>query len=532
MVAGCYRNIPLDLSIHLKDRRYDMKKIQKTVPMLFLGLLLGSKPILAQDPGNGQQDVVHKLQTRMDELRTQMAEIQSELDALHGPKPAEAIKGAQLTSTPTSTTTQNGSIQSTLPLQTLALQALQLPPEQQRESIGRETSAYQTFSDDPEAAARLYNAPLEPTYPGFFLLPGTQTLLRINGSLKTDFMYDPRPAGVPDAFIPSSIPIPSESSPSNFNASIRESRISADFRIPVNNWGIARMFVQFDFFGSNGATTPRLRHAYAQIHNFLVGQTFTNFMDPDAWPDSLDFQGPNPGLSVRVPQARYTFALGHKGASGSFSVEMPDSDINFQVDGAPAVPVTPAPDGAMRIRYEGERGHVQLASVLRELSVQLPNGGIQESALGWGFSASGALRTFGRDNIVFQVAYGHGISRYVGDTGGLGLDAAPRTETNLSLRALPLFGPYISYQHYWTRNLRSTATFGFVQLQNTDFQPSTTYHKSTYSSANIIWNVVGSLDVGAEFLYGWVEEKSGATASAPRFQITGRYTFVKLHPEE
>ena len=57
---------------------------------------------------------------------------------------------------------------------------------------------------------------------------------------------------------------------------------STDFRIPVSNVGTARMFMQFDFFGSNGATTPRLRHAYAQIANILVGQTFTNFMDPDA----------------------------------------------------------------------------------------------------------------------------------------------------------------------------------------------------------------------------------------------------------
>ena len=131
-----------------------------------------------------------------------------------------------------------------------------------------------------------------------------------------------------------------------------------------------------------------------------------------------------------------------------------------------------------------------------------------------------------------SACYGHGISRYAGDTGGMGLDATPRTETDLSLRALPLFGPYIGYQHWWTRSVRSSATFGLVHLQNTEFQPDTTYHKSTYSSANIIWNPVGSLSFGAEFLYGWVEEKSGAHADAPRFQVTGRYTFVKLHRDE
>jgi hypothetical protein len=75
-------------------------------------------------------------------------------------------------------------------------------------------------------------------------------------------------------------------------------------------------------------------------------------------------------------------------------------------------------------------------------------------------------------------------------------------------------------------------TGGFVQVQNTAFQSGSTYHKSTYSSANLIWNPLGSLDLGAEFLYGRVQEVSGASANDPRFQITGRYTFVKLHPEE
>ena len=47
-----------------------------------------------------------------------------------------------------------------------------------------------------------------------------------------------------------------------------------------------------DFFGTN-STTPKLRHAYGQAKNFLVGQTFSNFMDPDAGADTLDDQGPN-----------------------------------------------------------------------------------------------------------------------------------------------------------------------------------------------------------------------------------------------
>jgi DcaP outer membrane protein len=486
-----------------------MQGTWKTIPLLLFVLLCGARHMSAQEAaGVSQDEAVRKLQTQMDELKAQMAKVQAELDAIHP---------AKLPS--------NGSIVSTPPPP-----IPKLTPQQQQEAIGKATSDHQTFSEDEDAAPRLYNAPLEPTEPGFFLLPGTRTLLRLDGLARTDFIYDPRVSSLTDSFIPSSIPIPAQSGPGNFIASIRGSRIMADFRIPVGERGAARTFVQFDFFGPNGTTAPRLRHFYAQLDNILVGQTFTNFMDPDAFADSLDTQGVNSAVSVRVPQARYSFGLGG-GASAYVSVEVPASSITFSIAGTPATPTSPAPDVTLRFRNEWERGHIQLASVFRDLGVQLPNGP-HETTFGWGVNATSGVEVHGMDNIVLGLAYGHGIARYVGDTAPLGLDAAPRSQTNLSLRALPLFATYGSYQHYWSPAVRSNATFGFVQVQNTDFQPPSTYHKSTYSLVNLIWNPVGSFDVGAEFLYGWVKERSGATANDPRFQITGRYTFVKLHPKE
>jgi hypothetical protein len=273
-----------------------------------------------------------------------------------------------------------------------------------------------------------------------------------------------------------------------------------------------------------------LRHFYAQLDNVLVGQTFTNFMDPDAFADTLDTQGANSGISVRLPQARYSFGLGG-GASAYVSIETPASSIAFSVNGTPAAPFTPAPDGIVRFRKEWERGHIQLASVFRNLGAQIP-GGRRETVFGWGVNTTSGMKVYGQDNFVLGVAYGHGMARYVGDTAGLNVDAAPKRATDLSLRALPVFATYGSYQHYWSPVVRSNATFGFVQLQNTAFQSASTYHRSTYSSANLIWNAVGSLDLGAEFIYGWVKEKGGAKANTPRIQITGRYTFVKLHPRE
>jgi DcaP outer membrane protein len=490
-----------------------MKTVRMMMPLFWFLLVMGAgQQMMAQDAATTQEEAMRKLQSRMDELRAQMTQIQAELDAMHGQKDlSKDVENLK----PVPVPVQTGSIERTLPP---LPPAVPLTLEQQEMAVGKETAAYETFAEESEPVPRLYNAPLEANMPGFFVLPGTQTMLRINGNLKTDLMFDPRPAGVPDSFIPSTIPIPQGSSTNNFNASIRESRFSADFRIPVSNIGTARTFIQFDFFGANGATTPRLRHFYAQLHNILVGQTNTVFMDPDAWPDIIEFQGPTSGLLARIPQIRFTFPLGHR-FSGAISVEQPSSDIAFSVN------------GSMRIRYEGERGHLYLSTVLRELAVRLPNGGQQESTLGWGLNLSSTWRVAGRDTLNYQVAYGNGIARYTGDAAFLGLDAQPRSQTNLTLKALPTFAPWISYQHNWTRSVRSSATFGWLQVPTTEFSPGNTYHKSSYSSGNVIWNPYGSLSFGAEFMYGWVQQKNGEHSNAPRIQFSGRYTFVKLHSE-
>jgi len=304
-----------------------MQNTWVTIPLLLFVLACGAKQTLAQEAA--QQEAIRKLETRMDELKSQMADIQSQLQAIRGEK---APATGSITTTPSAPPAQ-------------------ISPQEQEPAAGKATSDHETFAHDEEDAPRIYNAPLEPDYPGFFHLPGTRTILRIDGSARTDFIYDPRTSALADSFVPSSIPIPSVSGPANFITSIRGSRVSADFRIPVGDRNLGRTFFQLDFFGANGATAPRLRHFYAQFDNILVGQTFTNFMDPDAFADTLDTQGANSAISVRLPQGRYSFALGG-GASAYVSVEVPSSNVSFSVNGTPAVPFTPAPDGTIRFRNE------------------------------------------------------------------------------------------------------------------------------------------------------------------------------------
>jgi hypothetical protein len=473
----------------------------------------------AQTPPSETQE----LRNLVEEMRVQMAKMQAQIDKLTATEPAAPPNQAATASTtpPTSPTRQNGTIKTAEPPR--------VGPTS--EHVGDATATYREFSEDTFAAARFNNVPLDPKYQGFFQLPGTQTILKIGGYFKTDFIYDLKSAGNADSFIPSSFPIPQPIDVQNTTVSIRPTRLSLDFRIPYTKVGEVRFYLEGDFFGTT-STTPRLRHAYAQARNLLIGQTFTNFMDPDAFPDGLDFQGPNGMVSLRNPQFRYGVALSPS-TTFYISLEKPSSDIIFTTAQFTSQPEAPAPDGTIRLRQEFERGHIQVAGLFRSIGAFVSTGPTQKtgSVFGWGINTSLGLNTFGRDNLIFAVAAGHGISRYIQDTSGLGIDAEPESGVTTHLVATPAVGIEASYQHYWTKRLRSSAIYSYAAVNNTDLAAPTTYNHATYTGTNLIWNPGGSLNLGAEFLYGWAMEQSGQKANAPRIQFSAKYSFVKVDPD-
>ncbi len=481
-------------------------RLNKLLPATHIFVLLVAGSALSQGHDSNAAQIV-ALQKQLDALRSQMADVQAALKKLSetgtAPKP-EAVPAGQQT---------GGKEEITAELS-----------RQTKHEVGKAVAAYETYSQDPEAAPRVDNAPLDARYPGYFRLPGTQTLLKIGGYFKTDFIRDLRPAGDVERFIPSSIPVPSSGGTSNSTVSVRPTRLSLDFLIPTEAAGSVRFYVEGDLFGTN-STTPRMRHAYAQVKNLLIGQTFSNFQNPDAGPDSLEFQGPNAQVSIRNPQLRYTIPLAKK-TSLRFSIEKASSDVACKTPEFNALPSNQAPDGTVTFRHDMDRGNIQFSGLFRDVGAYLPNG-VSDSAFGWGVHISGSLKTVRKDTVVYQVAYGHGIERYLNDTSGLGIDATVISAENPRLRAVPVVATYGAYQHFWLDKLRSSVIYGFVQTENTPFQPGSAFHQSNYSSTNLIWNPLGSLNVGAEFVYGWVVKKDGSSGNAPRLMLSAKYNFVK-----
>ncbi len=63
-------------------------------------------------------------------------------------------------------------------------------------------------------------------------------------------------------------------------------------------------------------------------------------------------------------------------------------------------------------------------------------------------------------------------------------------------------------------------------MNNRSFQALTAFSSSQYYSLNFIWNPAGSLNVGAELLYGRNKTFDGNSANDTRIQFSVQYDLV------
>jgi len=466
-----------------------------------------------------------ELKASLEAMKQSMAEMQKKIDRLErenqaqkqrtaavkttAPEPKER-RGAE-TSTTTTTVDQYGN-----QVVTIAPTAVTI------EGHASEIKDRPALDDQQEAAPRPNDLILDPKYRGFVPIPNTPVLIKFNAKPRVDFTDDPQNTGNPDRFVPAQIPVEGDffkGGGNQFNVNSKGSQLSIDVRAPELP-GSPRFYYQNDFFGSGGGELPfRVRQLYGQIYNLVVGQTFSVFEDPDAWPDTVDYEGPNSAVFARRPLIRYQLPLNKKWQL-NFGLEKPGAEVDTSID-SDAHQVNHAPDGGLNVRWEDSKiGHVQFGAIFRDIGVKGPIAGNQ-STLGWGLNLSSSLNVFEGDSVQTQLTYGEGLFRYFNDD-FVNNDAAFDSSGNLE--AIPAFGAMIGYTHKWSDTLRSTASYGYVHLDNQVSQGPDAYHQTHYASLNLIWQARKRLSVGFEGLYGHKEEKNGADGDAFRLQLSLLYS--------
>jgi hypothetical protein len=370
-------------------------------------------------------------------------------------------------------------------------------------------------------------------FPGSFRIPGTDAALKIGGQVRFTGVNSLDAIGSEDRFVTSSIPIAGTEAAgkeSRVTYIGSPSRLNFDLRTPTGV-GSMRAFVEADYAGPDNSF--RLRHAFGQWQKFLIGQTWSTFADPEAEPDGIDFEGLNAISLFRKPQIRWTTPFGEN-KSLSLALENPAPDVTG------AAGLNQVPDIIVRVRWEPEKvrgpllllqgiGHVQVGAILRQVRAEpadAPNTTV--STGGFGFNVSGRMAPGlwnDRDDLTWAGYFGRGIGSYITDLRTLGGQDGVYDPVANAVEALPVAATYVGYQHWWNDQLRSTATFGWVYVDNLDTQPGDALHQTVRYSVNLSWSPIPRLDLVGEFLSGQRLNKNGDRGKASQIQFGTRFRF-------
>jgi hypothetical protein len=322
----------------------------------------------------------------------------------------------------------------------------------------------------------------------------------------------------------------------HFFAGVRQSRLGFKGFMPTDLGEVKTIF-EFELFGTGvdaGQTTFRLRHAWGELGQFGAGQTWSPYMDPDVFPNSVEYWGPPGMVFFRNVQVRWTpwsngdsnfmIALERPGASadqGVYSgrVELQGVTARF-----------PLPDVSAHFRKAGDWGHVQLAGILREMKWDDLNNDqfdLSGSATGWGFNLSTNLK-LAKHVFRGQVAYGEGVENYWNDAPvDVGIkNQLGNARTPVVGKALPILGIVAFLDLNWNKQWSSTVGYSLVDISNSDAQANDVFKRGQYALANVMYYPAANVMLGPEIQWGKRENfRDGFTSDDFRVQFSAKYNF-------
>lgn len=363
---------------------------------------------------------------------------------------------------------------------------------------------------------------------GYFNIPGTNTAIKVGGTIKLDLIQD---AGAPsgDSSNLPDLQLRGFNHPTSkynkFNMHPRQSRVNLA-SVTGTEIGDIRTMIEFEFFNGNNFTnvrsgpagtsnyTPRLRHAFADIesgrHTLLFGQTWSNFADTDASGTTVESNGPGAENAGRQAQLRYSFALNDR-IKLIAALENPITDYTDNTgtrrDDGSAVAGSDgfqnAPDLTAKLKYTIEdKWHYTIRGLLRQLRIKrnTVSPAVIRSKTAYGLGVSSKLYYQGKSGVYFNLNMGDGIGRYLYDGAGFSAAFDPTTGQFDSQRA---WGTVVGIEHYLHEKWRTNFIWSQTIISVADFQRKDVANPVSKRLEQFFWNIIYSpvkdLDIGLEY---------------------------------
>lgn len=322
----------------------------------------------------------------------------------------------------------------------------------------------------------------------------------------------------------------------NTFAGVRQTRLGVRSSTPTALGDLKTTF-EFELFGTGvdqGQTTFRLRHAYGELGAFGAGQTWSPFMDPDVFPNSLEYWGPTGMVFFRNVQVRWmplrgdsslTLALERPGASGDAGV------YSDRVELQNIKPRFPLPDFSASYKYTQGWGYVRAAGMLRVIKwddVLVDQFDLSGDATGWGINLSSNLKAGKKDTIRLQLVFGEGIQNYMNDSPvDIGIvNNFSNPVTPILGEPVPIVAVVAFLDHTWSEKFSSTFGYSRQDNDNREAQAASAFKDGQYALGNLLYYPVPNVMVGGELQWGRRENfQDGFQSDGVKLQFSFRYNF-------
>jgi hypothetical protein len=267
-------------------------------------------------------------------------------------------------------------------------------------------------------------------------------------------------------------------------------------------------YIEMDFYGSDGnevvsnSYSPRLRQAFGSWGNWLIGQSWSTFVDPAHFGELNAFGQHASTIFIRQTQIRYTQPLGF--GSLMLALENPeDGDDDAET-----------PDVIARLNYDADWGHASVGVLSRELA----NNG--DRTRGTAYSVTGKVKLPTGGDIRAQYNSG-ALGRYMGVAAYEDLDLASG-----DVDSFDSSGYSIALRHPWSQKLASNIMYSATQADSDASIGRLETSESLH--INLMYYATPKISYGAEYAQ-WDTETftAGGTEdqSLDVIQLSARYKF-------
>lgn len=269
-----------------------------------------------------------------------------------------------------------------------------------------------------------------------------------------------------------------------------------------------------------------LEQAYVNARGFLIGQTWSTFVDPAAAPPTIDYEGPNGMTCVRNVMLRYTFDLSNHWQV-ALAAESPS--VTYTLDESNSMYIRQRmPDIPFYVQYAWNEGnsHIRASGLLRGLSYRDLVTSRNKSVLGWAVQLSGLANITPKMTLFYQGVYGYGYGEYLNGLNGEGFDLIPDPDSRGRLYAPETLGYVAGLRYSFSPKFFMSVSYSQSRLYSkTGALSGNAYRYAQYIVGNAFYNLTPDCSIGLEYLYGRRSNINREDGQANRFNAMIQYNF-------